>query len=906
MPASAPAVTGWPGSRTDHVPRTALCERLAEAGAAQVVLVRAPAGFGKTTALQQLQSRLMQQGLDCVWLTLERADNDAPRLLARLARALGAADPAPGDGRACAPSADPAELLARRAGRVALFLDDLEQLQEPAALALLRRLMARLPRGARLLLGSRSQPAQDLGLDLGLLRRQGLLAEIDTDELRFSLADTADFLRLRGLQALPAAAVAELQRKTEGWVAALWLASLALERHGPHSDFIARFSGTERAVAEYLAEEVLAQQSPALQEFLLRTSLVRELSLPLAEALNPRLDCQAALQQLAADSIFLSPLPGAADQAPAWRYHSLFADFLQARLAQQRPDDVARLHLIAAAWYEQQGRPVPAIDHLIDGGDHPQALLLLQAHAEGFLARGRMRLLQRWFGALPAAALQGRPRLQVLAAWAACFTQGPWQAWHWLEQVQQQLDGPAGDDALLQGHAGSLRPLLLSMMDRFDEAYACGRDGLARLPSPTPFADRALVNTLASVAAAMGEQLEARRLLEAARHGPQASRFEHSFTQGMQALLDLQDGRLREADAGFRIALAPAGGGQDSANAWIGVLQASLLYEWGRLDRAAELLDIHLPLARDIGLPDHMILSHALAARIAAQQGDMGGAFQALAELEDLGHRRHLPRVAAAAKVERARLLCLLGQAEVARDELDRSDDAALWSRVQRLRLPAHDCSDLALGRLRWQLHFGDAQAALQALAAERQRCGTSRPRRALLLQVLTALAQQRTGDEPAALATLADWLRAATPQGFVRLLLDEGQAAAALLHGLQRQLDDGAAPAAGPLDDPLLRDHLQHLIEAAGPAAAAAAAALAARAASAAPVAPVLEQPLTRKEIRVLELLVEGHSNSAMASRLFVSDSTIRTHLRNINQKTGARNRTQAVAIARRLGVLR
>lgn len=884
MPTTSSVELQWPGSRADHVLRGTLCDRIASPGIARVVLVRAPAGFGKTTAMQQARERLESEGATCAWLTLERADNDASRFLARLAETVGWLSASALEDHDVA---DPARVLQHLSGRIALFMDDVEQLQDPTALAQLRRLIDKLPRGGLLVLGSRVHPE----LGLARLRVQGLLAEIDTADLRFSLANTTEFLRLRGLGALPAALMADLHHKTEGWVAALWLASLALERHGAQSDFVARFSGTERSVAEYLAEEVLEQQSAQVREFLLRTSIARELTLPLAQALNPRMDCAAIVARLEGGSIFLTPVP-TPGHSQAWRYHSLFAEFLQSRLARERPDDAIRLHLTAAAWYEAEGRSVPAIDHLIEAGDHPQALALLEANAETFLAHGRMRLLARWFAALGPSALQGQPRLQMIAAWAACFTQGPWEAWRQLEEAESNVERA---DSLLQAHSDSLRPLLLSMMDRFEEAYEVGRASLARLPSAWGTLDRRLVNTMASVAAVMGEHREAQRLLETARTSLETSRFEHSFTEGMQALLDLQDGRLREAKARFRLALKPGSttseGANLGSNAWVGVLYVSTVYELGNIDRAEELLDVYLPLARSVGLPDHMILSHTLRARIAFHRGNIEAAFETLAELEVIGHRRQLPRVTAAAHVERSWMLVLQKNSKAAREELERGDDPEVWDRVQRLRLPAHDTSDLLLGKLRWEVHFGDPRLVIQAIAAERDRCLNARQRRQCVLQVLMALALEKAGDHTTAISTLIEWLQTAAPQGSMRTLLDEGPLAAALLHRLHEQ-----APVA--LESPLLRDHLHRLMESAP--------AFTAEAANDLSPTPVLTESLTRKELRVLELLVEGYSNSGMAEKLFVSESTVRTHLRNINQKTGARNRTQAVAIARRIGIIR
>lgn len=882
----------WPGARTDHIWRTAVSDRIAAPEASRLVLVRAPAGFGKTTAMQQARARIAQQqpDTDTAWLTLERADNDVTRFLARLGEALAWLN---GDG---SPAADPLALLAAHASPLVLFLDDFEQIQEHAVLALVRQILDKLPRRARLVLGARTLPE----LGLARLRVLGQLTEIDADTLRFGSAELSEFLQLRGLPALTPQAQANLLAKTEGWAAALWLASLALERHPDPAAFVERFSGSERGVADYLAEDVLSRQPQGLRDFMLRTSILRRLDLPLCQALMPRAshaDCAAILAKLEADSIFLSVLPTAPGEPPAWRYHPLFADFLQAQAARQFPEELARLHLAAAGWYEAQGRPVPAIDHALEGGDAPYALELLSRHVEPMLAAGRMQLLGRWFAALPQLAgeqvLAKQPLLQIVAVWAACFTQGPWEAMRRLDA----MDWARISQTEVHDHAGALRPLLLSMMDRYDEAYVVGRASLARLPTQRPFADRALINTMANVAAVKGEGREAERLLEAARSSGEGSRFERRFTEAMQALLDLQQGRLRQAGARYRLVLQNEGrnNGGHSGNAWAGVLYASAVYEQNQLTLARELLDLYLPPARHVGLPDHMIIGHVIRSRIDFADGEIDRAFEGLTELEHLGHQRRLPRVAAAAKLERARLLMLQGHLQAARDELDRAEDDALWRRVEHLHLPAHECEDLLIGRLRWELASATTHEAAAALLPRlqsevRHAERNARQLRIFKLRWLHALAQQRAGYVAEAQRELLALLADTCPEGYMRLYLDEGPAATQLLHSCR---SNGGAPT------PLLDDYLQQLHDAAGPAP------TDAEATSAEPL-PILADPLTRKEIRILELLSEGYSNNAMAEKLFVSDSTVRTHLRNINLKLDARSRTQAVAMARRLGVLR
>ncbi|NUT13334.1 MAG: helix-turn-helix transcriptional regulator, partial [Cupriavidus sp.] len=261
-----------------QVLRSAIREEIS-GSAVKLVLVRAPAGFGKTTAMAQIREQMDAQGLATAWLTLDRADNDVSRFLNCLAEAVqrlgidAPAGPAPFDAVAA---------LAAYDSPFTLFIDDFYVVQEPAVLGLVRELVDYMPRRGQIVLGSRSLP--DLGL--GRLRARGQLIEIDTDRLRFSLEETRDFFSLRQThaarstalhapqQAMPADLLSRLHSKTEGWPAALWLASLALERHGTETGFIERFSGSDRAVADYLAEDVLANQPREIRDFLLRTSIL--------------------------------------------------------------------------------------------------------------------------------------------------------------------------------------------------------------------------------------------------------------------------------------------------------------------------------------------------------------------------------------------------------------------------------------------------------------------------------------------------------------------------------------------------------------------------------------------------------------------------------------------------------
>jgi LuxR family transcriptional regulator, maltose regulon positive regulatory protein len=871
--------------RAAEVRRVGVAERLQRAGGVKVVLVRAPAGFGKTTAMLQVREAMEEKGVATAWLTLDRSDNDVPRFLAGLAAAVAQT----GFERRLEVSSGIAELLAAVPGPFALFLDDFEVVREGGVVGLVREIIDNLPRDGQLVIGSRSLP--DLGL--GRLRARGQLLELDTDVLRFSTAEAAELFLLRGAE-LSLHALDQAHSKTEGWVAALWLLSLALQRHGAGSDFVARLSESERDVADYLTEEVLAQQEPVVRTFLLRTSVLRHLSAPVCQALLPGVDCAAILRDLERSNIFLTPLTESRD---LFRYHSLFADFLRAQLIKEQPEQLTRLHLAAAGWYESEGRPVPAIDHAIEGGDHPYALNLLQQQAESLLEQGRMRLLDRWFSAVPAQLLQGRGLLQVIAVWARAFTQGPWNAMDWLES-SGCLDST---DAAVQAHVRALLPVVLGMMDRDDEAREAGLAGVARLPSGHAFADSVLLNAMAYIISVNGERREAHRFLENARSAQGESAFNRMYTETVGGVLDLREGRLRQATARFRMALTSAShaGPYNPAhgNAWAGVFYVGVVYEANDLIGAERLLNVYLPLARDVGLPDHMISSHRLRSRIAFEHGDVDTAFQALTELEYLGHQRQLPRVVANAKLERSRLLVLQGNGPAAREELARADDPVVWAAVARRQHSAQDVEDLFIGRLRVELRFGDPKPEVARIQTElRQALAAERRHRALKLQLFLAIALYRTGDLGRALDEVIVVLREASREGFVRIVLDEGPDIGPILKRVVAATQEGAG--AG---DPIFAEYLQRLLALYGPTGLADD-----DDATPSSGANALAEPLTRKEIRVLQLLAEGYSNTAMAEKLFVSDSTVRTHLRNINAKLDSRSRTQAVAIARRLGVIR
>jgi LuxR family maltose regulon positive regulatory protein len=883
-----------PAAAPSGVSRSAIIEAVCGPRACRFVLVRAPAGFGKTTTMRECAERFEQLGVPTAWITLDRSDNDASRFLRVLEVALAPVwgregEPAEGDAGPASLGSAALQLMRRIATHpepFALFLDDFELIHEPGVQSLVRELMESLPRWTHLVIGSRNLPE----LRLGRLRAQGQLLEVEADQLRFSLEETREFFAGRGTVALAADDIAQLHRKTEGWAAALWLALLALERTPAPGSFIARFSGSDRAVADYLAEEVLARQPQQVRDFLLRTSILKQLEAGICDFVLERDDSGAVLAALETTNAMLVRV--GEDEPPSYRYHSMFGGFLRQQLARELPQSGPLLHQRAAQWYLSHGRPIPAIDHALEGSDLALATQLIDANAADLLAQGRMRILSRWLEALPPTVFEQRPELMAVRIWALCFTRGSREAADLL--ARSGLVERA--DPRTRSHLLALQPLLLAMRDRFDEAYAAGRENLAQLPTDNAFADMVLANAMTTMAAVLGRQDEARRLLDSARRrqGEGGSSFNIMYSEAAEGIIDLQEGRLRQAAARFKLALN-ATSGQTHGNAWAGVLYASTCYEANELEQTAHLLHVYLPIARDVQLTDEMISGYVLLSRIAFLKGDVDHAFQALTELEYLGHQRQLRRLVATAHLERSRLHLRQAHAAAAREELLRADDAPLWERAAQLRMIANDVDYLALAKLRWEATAGDAATAAKGLGEEIAAAQASgRERRALKLKLLRAIALYRDERRPLAFALFHEVLRTASAEGYLRLLLDEGLSAGSVLRAYlagapERPQGEGA---------PIFQEYLQRLRQA-----------FADENSLGETVpsgdVPKLAEPMTRKELRVVQLLAEGYSNSAIAEKLFVSDSTVRTHLRKINSKLGTHSRTQAVAMARRCGLI-
>ena len=409
-----------PRPQADLVPRPRLAEALDKGMARALIVVSAPAGFGKTALLADW---IREEGKLAAWLSLDPADNDPARFWRHAAAALDRVRP--GIGERVGPLLGPpapreftglvAALINELAGQpgndeILLVLDDYHLIGSESVHGSLAFLLEHRPPGLRLVLATRADPP----LPLARLRARGQLTELRAAELRFTTGEAAALLHQATDADLPPAAVAALTKRTEGWAVGLHLAALSLRGHPDAAGFVEAFSGSHRYVLDYLAGEVLEQQPEHVRAFLLETSVLDRLSGELCEAVTGRTDSQAMLEAIERAGLFLMPL----DQVRVWwRYHQLFADLLRARLRQEQPGKLPGLHRSAAAWCEAHGLVDEAIQHAVADGDAVWAARLIERHFDALLRRGAT--VDRWMAALPEELLRSRPRLRLIQAISA-------------------------------------------------------------------------------------------------------------------------------------------------------------------------------------------------------------------------------------------------------------------------------------------------------------------------------------------------------------------------------------------------------------------------------------------------------------------------------------------------------
>jgi LuxR family transcriptional regulator, maltose regulon positive regulatory protein len=857
------------------VERLRLVQRLDAGLQGKLTLVCAPAGFGKSTLLGA-----WLQGCEhpSAWLSLDEGDQDPNQFVAYLAASLRSISAELGEGALAQGQARPRpspkavlthliNRLTQRRGKLILVLDDYHlasSLEVDAALAFL---LDNVPAQLHVVVASREAPT----MALARWRAQGQLLEIGQDELRFDREEISTFLNRSMALGLSEPQIQALELRTEAWPAGLQMAAVSLAGRSDADAFIEQFSGSHRAVQDYLLEEVLRRQPADVQAFLLHTSILERMCPSLCDAVTQGKTGQQWLRYLAQHHLFVVPL----DEERCWyRYHHLFGSMLQQRLRES--EALAPLHLRACAWYETQGLIGPALHHAVAAGDTQRAMQVVQGHGVPLYFLEDAEPVLRWLQDQPPAYLNAHPPLWLMLAWSYLAT-----SLH--SHMQAPIRGAEAAIELATQHAdhqrwrGELHAVRAwEAVARMDAAAISQQAHLALTWLPE---DQFALRTTAHCALGVAHQFSGNSLAAQQVYGEvltmaQACGNRMFAIVASIALGHLQhnDNHLHLAARTFTRALQMLGDQPHAVACEVHLGLARIRYEWNEIDAA----EVHANKSSQLAAAlecDSALGAEALLAQILLSRAETEAALTLLTQASAAAQTKNQQggRLVIAQAQVQALLQTgeVIAAAQVAQDHaMPLAQAWVLLARGQALQ--AHECLTAFLDQ---------SQASAPA----------SETLRALLLN---ALALDAIDLSDAALAVLNEAMALAEPQGCVRAFVDLG--------GPMQRLLDKVTEGARPRYVAMLQDAMRGQLTAL---------ALAAQSAEVvslkASTQPSLSEPLSARELQILTLICKGLSNQEIGAQLFVSLSTVKWHNQNIFDKLDVQRRTEAVARARELNLL-
>lgn len=871
--------------------------RLLEAfNKSQLTIISAPAGFGKTTLVSEW---IMSCGQPVAWLSLDAGDNDLTRFLTYLIAALQSVAPTAGKGMVGTlhtlhlqdQSFSLESLLTTLINEIdslsdhfVLVLDDYHVLDSKPVDQALIFLVEHLPKQMNLVITTREDPP----LPLARLRARNQITELRSADLRFTSTEVTEFLnQVMGLN-LTAENIAALETRTEGWIAGLQLVALSMQGHADVTNFIQSFSGAHHFVLDYLLEEVLQQQPENVQAFLLRTSILNRLCSSLCDAvlLDPSVSGQETLESLERANLFIVAL----DNERHWyRYHHLFGDLLRQRQGQNiKPEEIAKYHIRASEWYERNNEEAEAFQHAITAKDFNRAAGLAEKYWQGMNQSFQSAVWLGWVNQLPVSLMRMRPVLCVQIGWAFMDLGDVESSESSLRDAELCLEGSS--DAMIVVDEKEIQTLPARIA--FARAYNAQtrRDFSATVKYAelaiqlAPEGDQFI---RAGAAAILGGSYWASGDLDAAcksmsewiDSSMKAGNFIFSIASesGKADILTAQ-GHLHEALRTYEQSLKLASTYGKEVNQIIAhhhLGMALLHHEMGNDESAAQYFQQSIELGQQSTLVDFPYRLRLAQARLKEAEGDLDAALEFLKEAKRLFISTPIPNTRPVEALK-ARIYLKQGQLSKAQDwvrdcGIHGNDELSYLREFEHILLAQVLISE---GKT---LVASNLLSRLLQKAEQANRMGS-----VIEILVVQALAFQANGELSQALASLKRALTLAEPEGYFRFFVNAGKPLAELLTALGQARNDER-----------LANYIQKLLSAFGKT-------------TPKPVKPqALIDPLSDRELEVLHLIADGLSNTEISEKLFLSLSTVKGHNLRIFNKLLAKNRTDAVARARELGLL-
>ena len=888
-------------ARQTLVDRPVLLDQLKEGLRGKLTLVSAPAGFGKTSLVAAWRKECETP---LAWVSLDEEDNEPLRFLDYLIGALQMVDTDLGD--------ESVELLRTSSTppikvvltsllneinaydkEFVLAFDDYHVITEHGIHDALSYLIERLAPHAHALIATRSDPP----FPLGRLRARGDLKELRSSDLRFDKVEAAAFLNEVMSLDLTPEDVSALEDRTEGWIAGLQLSALSLQGRANRSELVKDFAGDNRFVLDYLLEEVLNCQTEGVQDFLLRTSVLTRLNGPLCDALTGDHRGHALLEQLDRANLFLIRL----DNRGEWfRYHHLFGDLLRLKLKQKQPGAIQELQIKASEWCEKNHLPEEAIHYALAAQDWDRALNLIEPIAFPMISMGGFQRVNNWVEAIPESTFKTRPRMFSYYLPTLLYK----EEYDKIEKYLQIIEAAESEELRrrMMSVVWSTRSLWAAVLNDPDRAFECSQKAAEFLLPEDKTQCAVVFQTRVRAASIHGDTNEIRKALFAAL--PVYREAEHMifqiWGQTALALTNIMQARLSEGEADLKRV-------QQFSRENLKTRPETLLYtyaflcdinrERNDLENAKSYLNEALTLIRQTGREcfPGFTLENVKALALTLELCDDAAQADTLIDQAVQRVRRWRNEVVDKQLAALNALLVFRRGGDLA--PVKRWIETSGFSVDAEVNYRNEFCLQILA---RWMIATGKTKQALpllgRLLKAAQQ---GGRERVAMEVMVLQTLAHQALSDDAEATKVLKKALILGQPEGFVRTFVDEGEPISKLLLELLKQKGKR-----WETEQPELLRYVVKLKDLFGPTAPVPTARVAATESEALPWWYV-EDPLSERELEVLQHVGRGLSNQEIADKLFLSAGTVKRHMSNIYQKLDVHSRTQALERARTLKVL-
>ena len=875
----------FPPARFNIVPRPRLMRKLNNGLRGPLTLISAPVGYGKTTLMSDWHAGLEEE-YPAAWLSLDSNDNDLERFLIYLSAALESIKPGIVENTVSllnSPQLPPIEAV------LSTLINDLDSYDQDLVLALddyhlitnsaiheaVSFILDHCPSQFHLVLLTRVDPP----FPLARLRVRNELVEIRAADLRFTGGEVEDFLTKIMKIELAIADIIALEAQTEGWIAGLQLAALSIQGADNFSAFVEKFSGSHHYVVDYMIEEVLSRQPEDIKSFLLQTSILERMNGSVCNSLTHRTDSQAMLERLEHDNLFVIPLD---DKRQWYRYHHFFRDLLRNRLQHSQPEIIPGLHLQASAWYRDNQYLNEALEHAIFGGHYEEAATIIENEGHSMLARGAWGQLLKWLKSLPDEIIQARPLMAVFYIWGLLLSSQMEDVENRLIDLENALnkgDVPTREDQLLHWHLQAIRGRVAYLSGDLQMAITLTSEALNSLDEQEMTFRSILGITLGSSYFLAGELSEACRILaETQKVSEQVGNLLYAIdAAGALAQIQEAQGDLRGAAETYQeiVRLSEKHIDPNLMAAYLNL--GNVFYEWNELEEAEKKYHTCLEISQKIHSLDGTLFAMLGLAQTNLAKGEDGRAENFIQQARQL-----LPNFSQSILGEYAE--AILAQIALSRGDLSTVET---WAAGRSLPSEERLSNNLFMQKVEYltlarllilQNQAAEAENFLDKVYTAAEAAGLKSCQIEAL--VLIAFARKQQKNAVGAIKALIQALDRAESSGYIRIFVDLGEP-------ITEFLTEAAAQSG-------LHVYVQKILSA-----------KTSTEIKNSLAGNNLVEPLSERELEVLELLALGKTNKEIAKALYLATGTVKKHLNNIYSKLGVSNRTECVRQANEMKLI-